>query len=161
MVFSFLYGPGQLREISDSLDDISPWTLTFAAAPAVLWKRTPRQPLPSRWPGRRLETDGQCRHLLPPCAWRASLGPALKPSGTELEGRLRAEGWQCPSVAWERRSGPAWVFWGEQTHLWRGVLQVGFSSRAVPLEIEHNEGHCDEVTVPLSSAVAVSRNRSS
>ena len=50
---------------------------------------------------------------------------------------------------------------GEQTHLWRGVLQVGFSSRAVPLEIEHNEGHCDEVTVPLSSAVAVSRNRSS
>ena len=50
---------------------------------------------------------------------------------------------------------------GEQTYLWRGVLQVGFSSRTVPLEIEHNEGHCDAVTVPLSSAVSVSRNRSS
>lgn len=49
MVFSFLYGPGQLREISDSLDDISPWTLTFSVAPAVLWKCTPRQPLLSRW----------------------------------------------------------------------------------------------------------------
>ena len=49
MVFSFPYGPGQLREISDSLDDISPWTLTFSVAPAVLWKCTPRQPLLSRW----------------------------------------------------------------------------------------------------------------
>lgn len=126
MVFSFLYGPGQLREISDSLDDISPWTLTFAAAPAVLWKRTPRQPLPSRWPGRRLETDGQCRHLLPPCAWRGSLGPALKPSGTELEGRLRAEGWQCPSVAWERRSGPAWVFWGSRHTSGGGSSKLAF-----------------------------------
>lgn len=50
---------------------------------------------------------------------------------------------------------------GERTHLWTGVLQDGFSSRAVPLEIEHNEGNCDEVTVPLSSAVSVSRDRSS
>lgn len=48
---------------------------------------------------------------------------------------------------------------GERTHLWTGVLQDGFSSRAVPSEIEHNEGYCDEVTVPLSSAVSVSRKQ--
>lgn len=123
MVFSFHCGPGQLREISDSLDDISPWTLTFAAAPAVLWKCTRRQPLPSHWPGRRLETDGRCRHLLLPCAWRRSLGPALKPSGTEVEGHLSAEGWQCPSVAWERRS---WVFWGSRHTSGGGSSKMAF-----------------------------------
>ena len=43
MVFSFHCGPGQLREISDSLDDISPWTLTFAAF-------APREALPGEAP---------------------------------------------------------------------------------------------------------------